>query len=168
MSCYIVENEHVKQLAGYLCNQDYPTIERLAINFAKGFERDLKTRMVESDKLATHFANALLAENYKSVAYRYDKQENYPPEEFDSVTVTLGEVLRANQIPAINILTAVECLEYQSCECPNWDDTYAKRICDAIRSLAIRRLPGKSTTNWGTPWVFERPASEVISISSML
>ena len=167
MSCYIVENEHVKQLAGYLCNQDYPTIERLAINFAKGFERDLKTRMVESDKLATHFANALMAENYKSVSYRYSDVADSENEKFPPITVTLCEVLRTDQIPAINILTAVECLEYQSCECPNWDDTYAKRICDAIRSLAIRRLPGKSTANWGTPWVFERPASEVISISSM-
>ena len=163
MSAYLVEDEHVKQLAAYLCSGDRSNLERIAQYHGCGFMRDHGAGFIQFEDLATHFANILLRENYRSLRARYDDAE-IP----HRVKVTLGEVMRATQIPAVNVLHSVACFEYQACESDDWDQTDAYKICDQISRAAIRRLPGYDDAPWGAPFKFEQPAAEVISISSMM
>ena len=161
MSAYLVEDEHVKQLAAYLCNDDQSSLNHLVEWHGYGFKGD--GLPAERDKLATHYANILLAENYRSLRARYGDAE-IP----HKVTVTLGEVLRTDLIPAVNILHSLACFEYQACESDDWDTTDAYKICDQVRREAIKRLPGYDDAPWGQPFEFGKPAAEVISISSMM
>ena len=163
MSAYLVEDEHVKQLAAFICCDDRSRIEHLAAYHGCGFRYDSSKGFIQPEDLATHFANILLRENYRSLRARYDDAE-IP----HRVKVTLGEVMRATQIPAVNVLHSVACFEYQACESDDWDQTDAYKICEQIRREAIRRLPGYDDAPWGAPFEFEQPAAEVISLSSMM
>lgn len=40
------------------------------------------------------------------------------------------------------ILKAVDCLEYQSCDAPDWAGSEARAFCEALRRHAIRELDG--------------------------
>ena len=161
MSAYLVENEHVQQLSAFLCNGTRSSLNHLANYHGYGFKTGgLPT---EPDKLATHYANVLLAENYRSLNDKYGDAETP-----HKVTVSLGEVLRADQIPAVNVLHSLACYEYQACESDDWEQTDAFKICDQIRRAAIKRLPGYDDAPWGAPFEFDKPAAKVISISSMM
>lgn len=80
-------------------------------------------------------------ENRRSVAYRYKEPVSTPePFEwrpFDAKPLTLAGVIKA-----------VECLEYQSCETPDYDTREAARILRTIKGEAISRLPGYRNAEW--------------------
>ena len=40
------------------------------------------------------------------------------------------------------VLKAIACLEYQSCEHPDWPTSRARRFCEELRDRCIDRLPG--------------------------
>lgn len=101
----------------------------------------------------------LQAENYRSVNNRYrDEYGNPPPIKFQMGTSML--VLKP-----VDILKACHCLNYQSCESDDWNETEAKAILEAIEHAAMRALPGYDASPWG----LEPPAedSEVFSLSDM-
>lgn len=52
------------------------------------------------------------------------------------------------------MLSALSCFDYQACETPDWRQSLAWQICDAIRDAAIRALPGYSSG----PWEVRRPS----------
>ena len=163
MSAYLVEDEHVKQLTAYLCRGDRYSLEQLSQYHGCGFSHDYSKDFIQAEVLATHFANILMCENYRSLRARYDDAE-IP----HRVKVTLGEVMRATQIPAVNVLHSIACFEYQACESDDWDQTDAYKICEQIRCAAIRSLPGYDDAPWGAPFEFKQPAAEVITLSSMV
>jgi len=45
-------------------------------------------------------------------------------------------------------LSLISCYEYQSCEHPEWRTSEARAICEALRKLAIRNLPGYDEAPW--------------------
>lgn len=44
--------------------------------------------------------------------------------------------------PPVPVLKAIACLEYQSCEDPNWQTSEASAYCEALRLRVINFLPG--------------------------
>jgi hypothetical protein len=46
------------------------------------------------------------------------------------------------------VIKAADCLDYQSCEHPEWDKSEAKQLLDAIRAAAISKLPGYEEAEW--------------------
>ncbi|GHJ45862.1 hypothetical protein Cs7R123_32040 [Catellatospora sp. TT07R-123] len=94
----------------------------------------------------------LLATNRDSVNHRYDETEIEPPYLFTRVPGDPDPVV---------VLKAVDCYEYQSCEHPGWRDSQAREFCDALRALAISRLPGYRRAPWliSEPDVFTNAAS---------
>lgn len=89
-------------------------------------------------------AALLYAENVRSVNHRYP---NHPPEE--PVSFDPGEVTRAPLLSPVQCIKACDCLEYQSCEHPEWQDSVARKVLRNIRAEAIRRLPGYDEAPWG-------------------
>ncbi len=48
----------------------------------------------------------------------------------------------------VQVLKAVACLAYQSCETPDWTTTVACNILNEIKEFAIRKLPGYEGAAW--------------------
>jgi hypothetical protein len=48
----------------------------------------------------------------------------------------------------VQIIKAVHCLDYQSCETEDWETTLAWRICQALLSSTTARLPGYEAAAW--------------------
>lgn len=56
------------------------------------------------------------------------------------------------------ILKAIHCFEYQSCEVPDWRDTEAFAFCRSLEAGIVCSLPGYGTAPWGIdhttmPWL---------------
>lgn len=108
----------------------------------------LAGRIAAADgNVALAYARLLQAANVASVAARYGA---------DAANVELigaddVEVVRAAELPAVAILKACDCLEYQSSETDDWYTSDAKILVDAIRENAIDELPGYAEAHWGYP-----------------
>ena len=91
---------------------------------------------------ADHVGQMLIRENHLSVNFRYDERP----------TVTLEDPYRFNMrlrpIDPVQVLKALNCYEYQSCEHPGWKTSEAKAFCDALRHSTIHRLPGYDDAEW--------------------
>ena len=94
----------------------------------------------------------LAAENRRSVDHRYNETEmedfytftRYPGS-CDSVTPgTPG-------LDPVQVLKAIACYEYQSCEHPEWETSEAHEFCQAVRHATIDRLPGYEAAAWEIP-----------------
>lgn len=152
MSAYICDPSHIGILAAYAAH------ERCVI-------REFEV-MGEPVLIAQTVARNLARENIRSVAHRYpnDTDGNRPgpclkdAEIEEAAAIYAAHFLaRPQRLPAVQILKLVNCLMYQSCETPDWDDTVACKQLDWIVSHAIRQLPGYEDAMWS----FERPIPEI-------
>jgi hypothetical protein len=137
MSAFIVENDLIDALLSYAIDH------RLSY-----WNPGAKTRVDVTAFNAEEVGRILLDENVASVGYRYegridaDEKNSAPSYRFRRYTRPLGPV---------EIIKAVHCLEYQSCEHPGWEASLAWRICQEIKSKACHELPGYDAANWGAP-----------------
>lgn len=108
-------------------------------------------------------ARLLATENLRSVAYRYpdDAEGDRPgqPCKSDADYIRLCEAAArfigaARGVKPYEVVKAIECYQYQSCEHPDWDGSHARAVVEQIRDLAERlRHPDDPTdsTGWGWP-----------------
>ena len=127
MSAYVCNDIHFKVLAAYLVRK--PTDQSW-----------LRSQILDgsADEIGTHVANELMAENIRSVNYRY--REDDKPEY--KLLVSTRDHIDAGLRNPVDILKACAGLRYQSCEHPEWEDSKAARYLDMIERTAIRALPG--------------------------
>ena len=84
----------------------------------------------------------LLDENYKSVNYRYpDDTPGWGRFHYE------WDLSRLPVNP-VAVLSLIACLEYQSCEHPEWEQSEAHAILKTIKAIAIRQLPGYDKYPW--------------------
>ena len=105
----------------------------------------------------------LLNENVKSVNHRYRAKDVPPAYAFREVHA----IKRGQYNPiltAIDIIKACNCLEYQSCEHPGWNRSWAKRFLDHVIDNSIPRLPDYDAAPWG---IKNHEVGTVISLSSL-
>lgn len=127
MSAFIVNKEHIDALVNYMV--------RHRVSYWNGTDRVGVTR-----SNAQEVGQILLDENVRSVNYRYSEEATEPPYRFTPST---------RDVSAVQIIKAVHCLDYQSCETDNWETTLAFKICQTILSAACRNLPGYEQAQWG-------------------
>jgi hypothetical protein len=100
----------------------------------------------------------LLRENHESVNFRYDEKPK----------ITIGDPYRFKQpmkaIEPVQVLKAIACYEYQSCEHPGWEVSEAKEFCEALRIHAINSLPGYDDAAWGIDDKQPEPKTEIREI----
>ena len=94
----------------------------------------------------------LHAENVRSVNYRY-KENEAPLGRFD-----LRASAHSDRYSRVDIIKACHCLEYQSCETPDYRETVAFQLLEAIKSAAEHSLPGYDEAPWGLAAPAERKA----------
>jgi hypothetical protein len=86
----------------------------------------------------------LWEENWESVAYRYAHRDDNGPK----------PVYGAHQKPKrhyspAEVAKALRCLEYQSCEHPDWEESKARRVLRQIAWDLLHKLPGYDAAPWG-------------------
>ena len=116
MSAFIVGNDHIDALMTFCIDK--------RVSFYNGVERVQIT-----NQNAEEIGRILLDENVKSVHYRYEGRiEN------DELNAGADYSFRrfshyAGPLSPLKIIWGVRCLEYQSCEHPEWEQSIAWRIC---------------------------------------
>lgn len=130
MSAFMVSKRHIDYLitAGLDFANGYGPLR-----WGKDHRREL-TRETASETGAI-----LWAENRASVNYRYDENKAANPYEYSRYP---------GRIDPVQVLKAISCLEYQSCEHPEWEASEAKSFCEALRRRTIGFLPGFEDAAW--------------------
>jgi hypothetical protein len=105
-----------------------------------------------AEEVASFYADLLYQENIRSVQHRYPQdavdQLPGPIVKEPALTVSLSDVCNAKTDP-VTVLKLCDCLEYQSCETDDWEETGAFELLERIRKAAIRSLPGYDDAPWG-------------------
>jgi len=120
MSAYTLSNKHI---SGMLRAAIY--IQYQGDSAAYRFNGENHNMRGEYQKIG----QKLLDENYRSVNYRYSEEVATPEFKFTIVEVTPAQIIRA-----------CNCYNYQTCETPDWEQTEAHAIYDALRERAISAL----------------------------
>jgi len=105
-----------------------------------------------NEQTADRWGQVLQDENVRSVQYRYpqDTRDTLPgPSDLEDVysyrhVHTTG---LSGPIKPVDVLSVLRCYEYQACETPDWKETLAAALVEAIRHHAISALTMDSP--WG-------------------
>jgi hypothetical protein len=97
---------------------------------------------------ANRLVTLMLCENYQSVSYRYrgEPLEDLPgPYDTKFIAQALAGTyqmvdLLSRELDPIDVISGVDCYDYQSCEHDAWDTSEANAFCQALRAEALRRL----------------------------
>jgi hypothetical protein len=99
---------------------------------------------------ADAFGAMLIRENVASIRYRYPNWTDLPdPDDYHWERFRLvGYAFKSSVEHLSQVFMAISCYEYQTCEHPEWEESYAKLICDRMRRAYIARLPGYDEAQW--------------------
>ena len=128
MSAYILDKNFINYLVNFL--------EQNCRNYDSYFET------WELPSKPDDIGQVLVAQNFRSVNYRYNEGTQIPGYTFK---------LQSYAFNPLQVLKSLACYEYQSCETEDWKETKAYKIIDAIKDYAIRALPGYDECEWDAP-----------------
>jgi hypothetical protein len=129
MSAYVCDDRHINAIINF------------AVNHRVSFRNpETKERVFVVPKNASEIGQILRDENVRSVNYRYSKQDQAA--RFSYVYDPVKIVVPVQALKALN------CLDYQSCETPDWEASLAWRIVQEISGYAVRKLPGYDAAQW--------------------
>lgn len=143
MSAFVVTEEHIR----YIVNAAlHPTINRHSQVSASFPDRDTGEKNSQGDSIiqtaGDQIGQMLWAENHRSVNNRYcdSLMANATP-----IYVHKEETIPLNHA---QILKAIACLEYQSCEHEGWMGSQAQQFLDRLRQFVVQTLPGYEEAEW--------------------
>jgi hypothetical protein len=148
MSAFVCGPDHFKALALFASRQigGYGA-GRLTVDprYVRGLPES--AHGFRGTQLAEVYANILYEENVRSVSARYpnDSIDNLPGPIHKPATIQIAGrdiVNDGYRLKPVDILSMCNCLEYQSCETDDWQQTLAYRLLNCIRDAAVRQLPG--------------------------
>lgn len=90
----------------------------------------------------------LMRENIASVTHRYPDGDLPGPIPTPDPSAYSFMPVRPSTITAVQVLKAIACYEYQSCEHPGWRDSAAYDFCRRLENAVINRLPGYDDAKW--------------------
>lgn len=124
MSAFVVSKDHINYLVA--AAREFGTV--LRPDFGRG-----------PDSVANPdaFGQALWDENYRSVNHRYDTEDKTPEFHYDK----RYDRFKFKTFEELAFLhKAVSCYDYQSCECPDYQNTVACRFCNETDNDILRRM----------------------------
>lgn len=152
MSAYLVDRHHIAYLVhAMMDNHSFKSWLRHRAN-------------IQNDEaLAVYMCNELTRENVASIEGRYPDtvghSENMPGDTELTEPWTSSEYhsyFWHGQDP-VQVAKAVACYQYQSCEHEGWQESFARKMTDALESAQWRRMPKYDNAEWGAP----EPASGI-------
>lgn len=132
MSAWIVDEEHVRVLV-WAGKRFASPGHNLSWYYRKNWH-------YLTPETAPAVGEMLMRTNIASVNFRYDENTpvRYHHRAPRRTTWSVGEILKA-----------VNCYEYQSCEHDGWNRSQAKAFCAALKEHLIREVPGYEAAPWG-------------------
>ena len=98
----------------------------------------------------TEIGQILKKTNILSVQHRYkDKDLNKLPGPIGMVEGYNWKRISESLINPVAVVKSCHCIDYQSCELPDWNKTLAKRVLTAIERKAVELAPGYDDAPWG-------------------
>lgn len=135
MSAFIVSDDHINALMNYcIANR---------IDFYNPATRD-RTQITTFN--AGEIGRILMDENVRSVCHRY--ADAGVEEKNAAADYRFKLLLKYHHLKPVQVIKACHCLDYQSCETPDWEGTLAHRILQTIISHATHRLAGYDDAAW--------------------
>lgn len=136
MSAFIVGEEHIR----YLVNAGLSrSICPHGISWRGG--GSLQRGEQDTAERANRTGAMLWEENYRSVNYRYRESDAAPSYQHRAADLY-------DRFDPVQVLKAIACFEYQSCEHSGWKGSEAAAFCEELRLAAIARLPGYDAAAW--------------------
>ena len=147
MSAFVVNNDHISAMVELAVGRGASTD---AVYWdEKGDGHPERVQREDFDRIG----QLLLDENVRSVNARYKT---------DDVGVFVDAPFLQGATP-VEGLKLVVCYEYQSCEHPEWEQSAAFRLCEAITRKLVRQVPGFEDA----PWEWTAPATKTYSLMDM-
>jgi hypothetical protein len=132
MSAFIVSDQHIHAIVSFAVMCQART--NSTAFYATRRHTDLRE---PADR--TKLGQLLLKENYKSVGHRYREADDFSGDYRHEQVATPTPV---------EILKLLSCLEYQSCEHPDYRESEAYAVLEHLRGEAIAQLPGYDEAKW--------------------
>lgn len=133
VSAFICSDTHINAIVRWACEH----------NISTWYSSPSRKFSVAGNEQQT--AELLFSENVKSVNYRY--------KESSDTTGIIYDPFAPDLLP-IEVIKACDCLAYQSCEHPEWDDSLSCKLLKQIQRTAITGLAGYGEARWEiTTWV---------------
>ena len=114
-----------------------------------------------TEENASDIGQMLWDENHRSVNYRYKEDEStpsytfkktyiysYSKEVWNEQTKTMERRTLESNINALSMINFLKCLDYQSCEHPEYKGSIAEHNINSWVSSACSHLPGYSDLPW--------------------
>ena len=127
MSAFICSHSHINAIVRFACRHNVTT----------SYGNPSRHWSVAGQEQET--ADLLLAENVNSVNYRYREESPTGGILYDHL---------APDLRPIEVIKACDCLDYQSCEHPGWENSLACKLLKEIQREAITLLPGYDKARW--------------------
>jgi hypothetical protein len=136
MSAYLVGPEHINVLL-WAAHQGF---HRPLGNLTWTFDNPIRVHQL-TDANLDEVGQMLVDANNASVNHRYG--ESLEPYEY-RYTRPLH-----TSWSVVEVLKALQCYEYQSCEPKNWQGTEAYAFCRQLQDMLVQALPGYDRGPWG-------------------
>lgn len=153
MSAYIVSRNHILYLIGAACSHQITRNYGFSWYHAGEHHRlDPSNREQCAD-----VANMLWRENMASVSARYPNETSATlpgplgKGAFDPIAPTDFAPVLWDAFNPVDVLKAVGCYRYQSCEHDGWETSEAFTFCRNLEHACICALPGWEDAEWGCP-----------------
>ena len=164
MSAYLCDKNHFVYLVAAAMSHN---IARHTVSWHWGAGATQRGELRCADfETAADVANMLIRENLASVSFRYagDKTSDTLPSAGDCSAVTVADFHTFYEFVPVQVLKAINCLDYQSCEHDGWRASEARAFLNALQSAAIHSLPGYEAADWGAP----EPRTNMVCLSSLM
>ena len=141
MSAFLVTRDHISYLISAALSRTLNPGYGSGMAWTEG--DDLRTMGCTDYDEASRVAQMLWDENMASIHNRYpDTEKKCAP--------SYGPHRRDIQRPilAVQVLKAIDCYEYQSCEHGGWEQSDAHSFTSNLRRRAIAVLPGYEEADW--------------------
>ncbi len=140
MSAYIVERNHI----------DYLVFAAFTWGDNKVWSEE-EGRWIELDR--KQIGQMLWNANTESVSYRYSDSDPFdlPGCSGDAPYLYTESKAAWGHIDPVQVMKACRCLNYQSCEHPEWKESSACSFLNELCITAMAKLPGWDGAEWGAP-----------------
>lgn len=141
MSAFVVDKKHIDVLVRAAISKSYHDELRY---YHEGTWREV------NHERADEVGQMLWDANVRSVSYRYphDSLESLPGRVDSPWLKPYSYDFQAPVVTAVEVLKAIACFDYQSCEHPDWEASEAYSFCEGLRHHAINSLPGYDAAPW--------------------
>lgn len=114
-------------MSAFVCTDKHIATLVIGINL-------LRYRPLPQETLQEH-ANLLMRENIRSVNYRYNERTKFAPVKFE-----VDPAVVAAMYTAADLNQLARCLDYQSCERPDWERSKAYALLNEMRVIALEQM----------------------------